>query len=53
MQKVEEKNDYLDLDWLKRQHYDLGRIIQDMNNERSVFMITIKKGIENYAKLNL
>jgi len=42
----EEKNDYMNLDWLKHQYYDLGRTIQDIANDQNVSMITISKWLE-------
>jgi hypothetical protein len=40
------KNDYVDLQWLERQHYELKKSIQEIASEQNVSMITIK----NYIK---
>ena len=42
----EEKKDYMNLDWLKHQHYDLGRTIQDIADEQNVSMIVIRKWLD-------
>ncbi len=41
-----EKQDYRNLNWLKHQHYDLQKSIQEIANEQRVSMITIQKWVE-------
>ncbi len=42
----ESKNNYIDLQWLEIQHYELKKSIQEIASEQNVSMITIKKYIE-------
>ena len=49
-EKVEEKDDYKDIDWLKYQYYDLGKTIQDIADDQGVSMITIRKWIDKLEK---
>ncbi|MFX1570686.1 MAG: hypothetical protein ACFFCV_20300 [Promethearchaeota archaeon] len=49
-EKVEEKDDFKNLDWLKHHYYDLGKSIQDIADEQGVSMITIRKWIDKIEK---
>ena len=40
------KNDYVDLQWLERQYYELKKSIQEIASEQNESMITIKKYIK-------
>jgi hypothetical protein len=40
------KNDYVDSQWLEKQHFELKRSIQEIATEQNVSMITIKKYIK-------
>lgn len=42
----ESKNDYVDLQWLETQHYELRKSSQEIANEQNVSMITIEKYIK-------
>lgn len=42
----ESKNDYIGLQWLEKQYYELKKSIQEIATEQNVSMITIKKYIE-------
>jgi len=46
VERVEEKDDFKNLDWLKHQYYDLGKTIQVIANEQGVSMITIRKWLD-------
>jgi hypothetical protein len=39
----EERHDYMNLAWLRDQHYELGRSIQDIASEQGVSEGTIEK----------
>ena len=42
----EEKRDYLNLTWLNRQYYELGRSLQDIADDQGVSMMTINKWVD-------
>jgi len=42
----EEKWDYMNLTWLNRQYYELGRSLQDIADDQGVSMMTINKWID-------
>ena len=46
VESVEEKDDYKNLEWLRRQYYESGKTIQDIANNQGVSMITIRKWID-------
>lgn len=46
--KVEEKDDYKNLDWLRQQYYEIGRTIQDIAYGQGVSMITIRKWLDKH-----
>jgi len=46
--KVEEKDDYKNLDWLRQQYYEIGRTIQDIAEGQGVSMITIRKWLDKH-----
>ena len=46
--KVEEKDDYKNLDWLRQQYYEIGRTIQDIADGQGVSMITIRKWLDKH-----
>ena len=46
--KVEEKDDYKNLDWLRYQYYEIGKSIQDIANDQGVSMITIRKWLDKH-----
>ena len=50
IEKVEEKGDYKNLDWLRHQWHDLGKSIQDIADEQGVSMITIRKWLDKCEK---
>jgi len=50
VEKVEVKDDYKNLDWLRHQYYDLGKSIQNIADVQGVSMITIKKWIDKIEK---
>ncbi|MFX1419953.1 MAG: hypothetical protein ACFE9N_13625 [Promethearchaeota archaeon] len=41
-----EKQDYMNLEWLRHQHYNLEKNIQEIADEQYVSMITIKKWVD-------
>jgi len=41
-----EKQDYMNLGWLRHQHYNLEKSIQEIADEQNVSMITIKKWVD-------
>ncbi|MFX1428112.1 MAG: hypothetical protein ACFFBE_16785 [Promethearchaeota archaeon] len=41
-----EKQDYMNLGWLRHQHYNLEKSVQEIADEQNVSMITIKKWVE-------
>ncbi len=41
----EERHDYMNLEWLREQHYELGRSLQDIATEQGVFIGTINKWV--------
>jgi len=45
-----EKQDYTDLKWLEKQHFELNKSIQQIADEQNVSMMTIKKGIDKIEK---
>lgn len=48
VEKAEEKDDYKNLGWLRHQHYELGKSIQDIANEQGVSMIVIRKWLDKH-----
>ena len=50
VEKVEEKDKFKNLDWLKHQYYDLGKSIQNIADDQGVSMITIRKWIDKIEK---
>ncbi|MFX1281476.1 MAG: hypothetical protein ACFFA3_19160 [Promethearchaeota archaeon] len=46
IQKVEERGDYKNLEWLRRQYYELGWSLQDIANDQGVSMVTVKRWID-------
>lgn len=45
-ERLEVKDDYKNLVWLRYQYYELGKTIQDIADEQGVSMITIRKWID-------
>ncbi len=43
---LEEKCDYMNVNWLKHQYYDIGKSIQDIANEQNTSLITIRKWLD-------
>ena len=41
----EERQDYMNLAWLRDQHYELGRILQDIATDQGLSIGTIKKWV--------
>lgn len=37
---------YMNLNWLRQQYYDLGRTLQDIADEQKVSIMTIKKWVD-------
>jgi len=50
VEEVEVKDDYKNLVWLRYQHYELGKNVQDIASEQGVSMITIRKWIDKLKK---
>jgi hypothetical protein len=50
VEKVEEKDDFKNPDWLKHQYYDLGNSIQNIADDQGVSMMTIRKWIDEIEK---
>lgn len=46
VERVEEKDDYKNSEWLRRQYYESGKTIQEIANNQGVSMITIRKWID-------
>ncbi|MHA2180359.1 MAG: hypothetical protein ACXAAH_02915, partial [Promethearchaeota archaeon] len=44
--KRAEKQDYMNLGWLRHQHYNLEKNVQEIADEQNVSMITIKKWVD-------
>lgn len=44
--KVQEKENYLDVEWLKHQYHDLGRSIQEIADDQNVSMMKIREALE-------
>ena len=45
-----EKQDYTDLKWLEKQHFELNKSIQQIADEQNVNMMTIKEWINKIEK---
>lgn len=45
-----EKQDYMNLDWLRHQHYNLEKSFQEIANKQNVSMMTIKKWVDELEK---
>ena len=46
IQKVKEREDYKNLEWLEHHHFKLGWSMQDIANDQGVSMMTVKKWID-------
>ena len=46
IQKVEERGDYKNQEWLRKQYYELGWSLQDIANDQGVSMVTVKKWVD-------
>jgi len=46
LKKRMETQDYMNLGWLRLQHYNLEKDIQEIADEQNVSMITIKKWVD-------
>ncbi|MHA1985459.1 MAG: hypothetical protein ACW98D_02360 [Promethearchaeota archaeon] len=49
----EEKRDYMNLTWLNRQYYELGRSLQDIADDQGVSMMTINKWVDKIERPGL
>lgn len=44
--KLEVKKDYIKVNWLNHQYYELGKSLQDIADNQGVSMITVKKWVD-------
>lgn len=52
IRRQREKTDYMNLNWLKHQYFDLGKNIQDIAEDQNTTIIKIKRWVdklENYS----
>ena len=50
---LEVKKNYMNLKWLNRQYYELGRSLQDIADDQGVSMMTIKKWVDNLDRISV